>query len=135
MSYLLDDNMRVCGENLYALHSVKYTELPSYFMMFSMWVDNQCMSWDDTVEYSRVLGLEMVPVIYDGIYNKEEIINAFAPYEKTNEGYVIRLAEEFSYGNFRRSTAKYVRPEFRQAVNNAHGHWISKKIEPNLLKR
>ena len=135
MSYLLDDNMRVCGENLYALHSVKYTDLPSYFMVFSIWTDNQCMAWDETVEYAKVLGLEMVPVIYDGPYSKDAIIKAFAPYEKTNEGYVIRVADDFSYGSFRRNVAKYVRPEFRQAVNNAHGHWISKKIEPNLLKK
>lgn len=35
--------------------------------------------------------------------------------------------------DFRKSVAKFVRPEFRQAINNSHGHWISKKIEPNGL--
>ena len=134
IGYMLDDNMRICGENLYAQHSVKYDSLPSYFMMFSMWSDNTCMCWDETVEYSKILGLELVPVIYDGIYNKDKIIAAFEPHRLTNEGYVIRIADEFNYIDFRRSIAKFVRPEFRQAVNNSHGHWISKKIEPNGLK-
>ncbi len=132
-AYLLDDNMRICGENLYAVHSVAYKSLPSYFMMFSMWTDNKCLSWDETAEYAKILGLELVPVIYDGIYNREKIISEFSKYEKENEGYVIRLADEFNYIDFRRSVAKFVRPEFRQAVNNSHGHWISKKIEPNEL--
>lgn len=132
-SYLLDDNMRICGENLYAVHSVKYDNLKSYFMMFSMWIDNVCLSWDETMEYAGILGFETVPVIYDGVYDEKAIKEAFKPYEKTNEGYVVRLADEFTYGNFRKSIAKYVRPEFRQALNNSHGHWISKKIEKNGL--
>lgn len=133
ISYLLDEDMRICGENLYAVHSVKYDNLPSYFMMFSIWVENKCLSWDETVEYAKILGLELVPVIYDGIYDKEIIIAEFSKYEKENEGYVIRIADEFNYIDFRRSVAKFVRPEFRQIINNSHGHWISKKIEKNKL--
>lgn len=133
IGYLLDENMRICGENLYAVHSVKYDNLKSYFMMFSMWDAHKCLSWDETVEYAQILGVEIVPVIYDGDYNKEKIIQAFSSYEKQNEGYVVRLAHEFSYMDFRRSVAKFVRPEFRQALNNSHGHWISKKVEVNGL--
>lgn len=133
IGYLLDEDMRICGENLYAVHSIRYRDLKSYFMMFSMWHNNLCLSWDETVEYSKILGLEIVPVIYDGIYNKEEILRAFKSYEKEHEGYVLRIADMFLYGEFRRSVAKFVRPEFRQVVNNSHGHWISKKIETNQL--
>lgn len=132
-SYMLDDNMRICGENLFAVHSVRYDNLKSYFMMFSMWSDNKCLSWDETVEYAEIIGLDIVPVIYDGIYNKDKIIKTFIPREKNNEGYVIRIADEFNYIDFRRSVAKFVRPEFRQVVNNSHGHWISKKVEVNGL--
>jgi hypothetical protein len=133
ISYMLDDNMRICGENLFAIHSLKYENLKSYFMMFSMWVDNKCLSWDETMEYAGIIGLETVPVIYDGIYSKEKVVEAFAPYETQNEGYVVRIADEFNYIDFRRSVAKFVRPEFRQVVNNSHGHWISKKVESNGL--
>jgi len=133
ISYLLDENMRICGENLYAVHSIKYENLNSYFMMFSIWIENKCLSWDDTIEYSKILGLDIVPIIYDGIYDKDKIIEIFSKYEN-EEGYVIRIADEFNYIDFRRSVAKFVKPEFRQIVNNSHGHWISKKIEVNGLK-
>lgn len=133
ISYLIDDNMRICGENLYAKHSIKYTNLKSYFNVFSIWIDNMCLSWDETVEYAGILGLETVPVIYRGIYNEKAIKEAFKPYEKSEEGYVVRLAKEFKYSDARKSIAKYVRPEFRQAVNSSHGHWISQKIEKNEL--
>lgn len=63
ISYMLDDNMRICGENLYAVHSMKYNNLKSYFLMFSMWIENKCLSWDETIEYAKILGLETVDVI------------------------------------------------------------------------
>ncbi len=134
INYLLDENMRICGENLYAVHSMKYDNLESYFMVFSMWIDNKCLSWDETIEYAKILNLNVVPVIYDGIYDKNKIIKTFENYKNDNEGYVIRLAEEFKFNDFRKSVGKFVRPEFRQVVNNSHGHWISKKIEVNKIK-
>lgn len=133
INYLIDENMRICGENLYARHSIQYDELPSYFMVFSIWIDGNCLSWEETLDYTTILGLQTVPVIYQGPYNPIAIKNAFEPLKNTNEGYVIRLQGEFSYGDFRRSVAKYVRPEFRQMINNAHGHWISNKITPNKI--
>jgi hypothetical protein len=47
----IPDGWRVVGENLYAVHSIKYTNLASYFLVFSIWDDkNICLSWDDTVD-------------------------------------------------------------------------------------
>lgn len=69
------------------------------------------------------------------VYDKNKIIDSFNEYDKLNssEGYVIRLSDSFKYADFRKSVGKFVKPEFRQAVNNSHGHWISKKIEKNEL--
>jgi RNA ligase len=134
VSYMLDDDMRVCGENLYALHTIHYQDLTSYFNVFSIWSENVCMSWDDTVEYAGILGLDVVPVIYRGPYDAELIKTVFAAAGKGHEGYVVRNADSFAYQDFRRNVGKYVKPEFRQAVNNSHGHWISKKMETNKLK-
>ncbi len=64
--FLLDENMRICGENLYAVHSVRYENLSSYFLVFSIWVDNRCLSWDETVQYTKIIGLETVPKIRKG---------------------------------------------------------------------
>jgi hypothetical protein len=135
ISYMIDENMRVCGENLYAVHSIEYSELTSYFMSFSIWMDNTCLSWDESLEYFQILGMDVVPVFYDGVYDQKLIRDEFKKYENSHEGYVIRLADEFKYGDFRKSVGKFVRPEFRQIVNSSHGHWISKKIEVNKLKQ
>jgi uncharacterized FlgJ-related protein len=101
--------------------------------MFSFWIDNMCLSWEETLQYASILGLETVPVFYEGLYDKEKIIAAFSSHEKDNEGYVIRLAGEFNYIDFRKSVAKYVRPEFRDSLNERDEHWITKKIEKNKL--
>ncbi|HEV8514812.1 MAG TPA: RNA ligase family protein, partial [Cyclobacteriaceae bacterium] len=75
--YLIDEDMRVCGENLYAKHSLHYTNLSSYFMTFSVWIETLCLSWDETVEYSKILGLDTVPVIYRGLYDAKKISETF----------------------------------------------------------
>ena len=133
IGYQIDENMRLCGENLYAVHSIRYQELKSFFMLFSIWIDNRCLSWSETVEFAAILGLETVPVIYQGIYDKDKITEAFKPFKKAHEGYVVRVSDEFSYNAFRMSVAKYVSPEFRVTLNQSHGAWISKKIEKNHL--
>jgi hypothetical protein len=133
IAYLIDENMRICGENLYAVHVIQYRNLPSYFMTFSIWIENRCLSWDETVEYAKILGLEHVPVIYRGIYDKKKISEAFAPFANEHEGYVIRTADEFLYHEFRRCVAKYVRKEFKDLVNNSHGQWLGKRKELNSL--
>jgi hypothetical protein len=136
ISYMIDENMRLCGENLYAVHSIEYDDLFSYFSLFSVWIDMECLSWKETVDYAQILGLEVVPVLWQGIYDRKTIIKEFDEFSKNNrcEGYVVRLASSFKYGDFRKCVGKFVKPEFRQIVNNSHGHWISKKIEKNGLR-
>ena len=134
ISYLIDDNMRLCGENLYAKHSIEYEDLESYFYLFSIWIDMECLSWEETVDYAKIFGCPTVPVIFEGIYDQKKIIDSFLPYEELHEGYVVRISDSFLYKDFRKSINKFVRPAFRQKVNDSHGHWISKKIEKNKLK-
>jgi len=135
-AWQLSEGMRICGENLYAQHSVHYNNLPSYFMVFSVWYKLRCLSWEETLFYSQLLDLDMVPVMYHGIYDREQIMEIYEKKFKGSgcEGFVIRLTNEFNYGQFRKCVAKFVDPKFRMLVNNAHGHWISKKIIPNKLK-
>ena len=124
---------RVCGENLYARHTLKYDDLPSYFMVFSIWDEfNRAVSWDDTVSYARVLDLETVPVLYDGIWDEAAIRKIASEMDlTTREGYVVRLARGFSYGEFRRAVAKFVRAEH---VGSSH-NWMMKSVEKNGLRK
>lgn len=122
---------RVCGENVYAQHSIAYEELETYFLGFSVWNDkNECLSWDDTVEWFDLLGIKSVPVLYSGIYNEELIKGISLDFSK-QEGYVIRLSDSFHYDDFRNSVAKFVR---KGHVQEDGEHWMSKEVVPNKLK-
>jgi hypothetical protein len=125
---------RVCGENLYAEHSIRYSHLKSYFYVYSVWDENNCMlSWDETVEWCQLLGLEQVPVIYRGPWSKNIVHRTFLEYCSTSkdavEGYVIRLPGRIFYKDFKMSCAKWVRAGHVQTEQN----WMTKKIIPNEL--
>lgn len=115
ISYEIPDGWRICGENLYEVHTIKYTNLGTYFNVFSIWNEkNVCLSWDETIEYASLLNLTMVPVLYKGIYDEAKIKSLYKSEINGNkcEGYVVRLADEFTYGEFRKSVAKFVNAEF-----------------------
>ncbi len=128
----IPEGWRVCGENLFAKHSIHYKHIPHYFQCFSIWDEhNVCLSWDDTWEWMQLLDLVSVPVMYKGVFDLDLIHKFFlevsADAEDEYEGYVVRLADSFHYGDFRRSIAKWVRPNHVQC----HGHWIRDAIVPN----
>jgi hypothetical protein len=127
----IPEGWRICGENLYALHSVGYQNLLSYFLVFSIWDQNNiCQSWDDTVEYAAVLGLQMVPVIYRGIWD-ERLVKSFSDSidTKKQEGYTVRVTDAFAYGSFRKSIAKWVRKGHVQTTHN----WKMRSVVKNGL--
>lgn len=125
-------SMRICGENMYAVHSIVYTELPAYFLVFSIWNDVNCVSWDETEAISRQLGFHMVPVLYRGIYDEELIKSLYdkKTMEDSVEGYVVRLADSFSMDEFSSSVGKYVRENHVQTDQ----HWMKSGLELNMLK-
>lgn len=121
---------RICGENVYARHSIEYNNLKGYFYVFSVWNDRKCLSWDETVAYASILNLPIVKVLYDGIYD-ESLIQSLCESINTDvmEGAVLRLADEFNYDDFDKSVMKYVRKGHVQTDS----HWMHQKIEPNKL--
>ncbi len=121
---------RLCGENLYARHSIAYDELIHHFMGFSIWDEaNDCLSWDDTMVWFELLGVTPVPVLYRGIYDEQKIRSLWTPDMRDNsEGYVMRLADRFNYAEFRLYMAKFVRKDHVQTIKH---HWMAQKIIPN----
>lgn len=133
LSHSIPEGWRICGENLFARHSIAYRRLSSYFLCFSIWnEENICLDWDSTVEWCQLLEIEHVPVIWTGIYDEKAIRSAWSPQngEEESEGYVIRLFDSFAYEDFEESVAKYVRAGHVQTDT----HWMFDKIVPNGLK-
>lgn len=123
---------RICGENLYARHSLPYDELPSYFLGFSAWDEhNLCLSWDDTLVVFDQLGIFPVPMLWRGVFEQhtiETLCKTLDPH--IQEGLVMRLADEFAYANFSQSVAKWV----RSAHVQTDAHWMHSAIVPNRLR-
>ncbi len=134
--YNLNDEQRICGENLFAQHSIIYDEsnpLPNYFLGFSMWERDTCLSWDDTMVNFEILDITPVPVIWRGIFD-ENAIKALYDEDRdwnTCEGYVVRLTSSFTFNEFKHSVAKYVR---KGHVQTAKHHWRAQKVIPNVVE-
>jgi len=130
----LPEGWRICGENMYAKHSLEYDKLPSYFLVFSIWTEmNECLSWSDTVAWCKKLGLEHVPVLYEGTWDVNAIRalgtgeSAFGP---EREGYVVRASRGFCMFEFPGCVAKSVRKNHVQTDE----HWLNSALVKNKLK-
>lgn len=128
----IPEKWRICGENLYAEHSIAYDSLETYFMGFSIWDDvNTSLSWDDTVEWFKLLGIQHVPVLFDGIYNEKTIQSLWTQKDwSTREGYVLRVADAIPYSSFRTHYAKFVRKgHVATSKHWMHGKWTKNRLQ------
>lgn len=134
--HLIQPGIRIHGENVYAKHSIKYTHLPEYFLVFGVSDGDYFLSVDATKRWAKYLGLECVKFIEDVDLNMLEL-NAFKPLPQSDyggvaEGYVVRNVGKFPIANFRENVAKFVRDGHVQTSQ----HWKSLPIERNgLLKQ
>jgi hypothetical protein len=128
----IPENWRICGENVYARHSIRYEDLESFFLVFSIWEGDVCLSWDDTLEWSAILGLCTVPMLFEGSWDLEFVENFSSTLdEQKQEGYVVRLADSFESSEFSTSVCKWVRADHVQTEE----HWMRKTVVPNGLRR
>lgn len=130
---------RICGENLYAVHSIAYKDLESYFQVFSVWDDqNVCLSVEETRHICAYLGLTMIDDYADTpVGDSPKDILKWATHfaekhvrEWGEEGIVIRNAGRFHYNTFQENVFKYVREGHVQTDE----HWRHQKIVPNQLR-
>ncbi len=126
----IPDGWRLCGENLYAQHSVRYEALESYFYLFSIWDEsNRCLSWDVTCEWAALLGCPVPLVLYRGLWDTKRV-RAIEVDTRITEGYVVRMTDGFAYADFARSVGKWVRPQHVQTDE----HWMYAPVVPNRLR-
>lgn len=131
----LDWGTRICGEYLFAKHSIFYDDLDSYFELFGIADDLGWGHWAEVERSAEVLGLKTVPVIYKGSFDRGVIEKAFGEYCKNKsrevEGYVVRLEYSFPLADFGKCVAKWVRKNHVQTDE----HWTTKKMVKNSLAK
>ena len=135
----IPDLWRVNVENVYAVHSIKYTDLTTYAYGFAIWDDqNNILTWEQSLQWFSLLGITPCPVIYWDIYDRAFIERAYADYKAKREkaggqieGYVIRVDEPFHFSQFKHMVGKYVREGHVQT----NKHWLyGQPVVPNQLK-
>ena len=131
LAYNIPAGWRLCGENMTAVHSIEYDNLDAYFLLFSIWDEhNTCLSWESTMEWSALLGIWTVPLIYWGQWDTElckELCKKLNP--KRQEGLVVRPACSFHFDEFPSRVGKYVRANHVQTDE----HWLTAPPRYNKL--
>lgn len=122
----IPEGWRVCGENLYARHSISYDNLPSYFLGFSLWELDRCLAWDETLEWFDALGILSVPILYDGVFDQQIIQRLWTG---KGEGYVIRVADSFRLDEFSSYAGKFVRENHVQTDIHWTNNWTPNKLK------
>ena len=120
---------RVCGENLFARHSLGYTDLESYFFGFSVWdAEDGCLDWDSTVRFLHRVGVPTPRVLWRGRFD-ERALRALVLDPARQEGYVVRTVAGFPGADFGLRAAKWVRRGHVQTDR----HWMHSTVVANGL--
>lgn len=128
--HLIPSHIQIVGENMYAKHSIFYDRLSTYFYLFGV-IDKErdvLLSFDETGEWAKKLGLEVVPILYSGIFREEFVMPERSFCGDKIEGYVVRLAREIKLDEYHRCVAKFVRKGHVQTDIFWHKNWIPNKL-------
>lgn len=132
----LNDETYVFGESLYAIHSIEYTNLKSYFYIFGVREHTKWLSWNEVEEYAYLLDIPTVPVLFRGIINTEKelqtIVEALVKQPSKlggpREGIVIRSADSFEDDDFAENVMKWVRANHVTTTKHWTRNWKKAKL-------
>lgn len=127
----LDYDTFLFGEGMYGIHSINYTNLKSYFYMFGVRDNNIWIPWEGVEEYSYLLDIPTVPVLFKGFINSEkelqEIVENLVKQPSAlggmREGIVIRNAGMFHNDDFSDNVMKWVRKGHVQTGEHWTRNW------------
>lgn len=132
----LGDGVYLFGENMEGIHSIEYTNLTSYFYIFGIRDNNIWIPWNKVEEYSYLLDIPTVPVLFKGVVNTEkelkDLVNGLVskPSQLGGqiEGIVVRNASLFHNDDFADNVMKWVRKDHVQTTTHWTRDWKKAKI-------
>ena len=133
----LSEGEFIFGENLEGVHSIEYTNLKSYFYIFGVRDNNIWVPWNSVEEYSYLLDIPTVPVLFRGVVNTEKELKELVerlvlePSELAGEreGIVVRSAGMFHNDDFADNVAKWVRANHVTTDEHWSRNWKKSKIK------
>jgi hypothetical protein len=113
----LGDGVFLFGENMEGIHSIEYTNLESYFYIFGIRDNDIWIPWEKVEEYSYLLDIPTVPVLFKGVVNSskelqqivEDLVSKPSELGGQREGIVVRTAGMFHNDDFADNVMKWVR--------------------------
>jgi len=131
VAYRLPELRRICGENMYAQHSIRYDNLETYFYGFGVWDNDMCLGWDDTLSCFEEWGITPVPILWRGEWNETMIRELSEDLDlERQEGLVVRVTRAFKAEEFPLVVAKWVRSDHIKTDE----HWMHQAVTPNKLQ-
>lgn len=133
----LGDGVYLFGENMEGIHSIEYSNLTSYFYIFGMRDNNIWVPWEKVEEYSYLLDIPTVPVLFKGVVNSEkelkELVEKLSKEKSAlggvREGIVARSAGMFHNDDFADNVMKWVRKGHVQTDEHWTRNWVKAKIK------
>lgn len=124
-------DLMLFGEWCWAVHSVRYTKLPDWFLAFDVYDRSRVEFWSANRrnELARTLGLDVVPRVAVGRFDLagiEGLLGRSQLADGPPEGLYLRRDEDDRLV----ARAKLVRAEFTQAIDE---HWSRRPLERNAL--
>jgi len=132
----ISDDVFLFGEGMYGIHSIEYSNLESYFYLFGVRDNNVWIPWEGVEEYSYLLDIPTVPVLFKGVVNSEKelkqltenLANQPSKLGGIREGIVVRNAAMFHNDDFAQNVAKWVRPNHVTTDQHWSRNWVKAKL-------
>lgn len=132
----LSEDVFLFGEGMYGIHSIEYSNLDSYFYIFGVRDNNIWIPWDSVEEYSYILDIPTVPVLYKGIVSNEkelrdivdDLVSKPSILGGLREGIVVRNSDMFHNDDFSLNVFKWVRKGHVQTDEHWTRNWKKAKL-------
>lgn len=128
----IDERFLVYGELMRVVHTVKYDQLPDWFLPFAIWDKRlrEYLKWDNIADLCEKWGFSTVPMILNNVYVTLNDLAALIP---EVSAYGSQKAEGIVIWNHRKQMrGKVVRPEFIKSMEEST-HWMHRSLEFNKV--
>lgn len=130
----LGPDYKICGEDMYAIHSIEYDGFreSETFRVFNILYKDEWLSFDDRYALCQQLDLRMAPVwLYAAKFESEKDLSKWLAANITrgshhgpvSEGFVVQTMDSFSKADFSNCVAKYVRAGHVQTDQHWSRNW------------
>ena len=136
----IEKGVTLFGEYCFAVHSIAYGELPSFYFLFGVRDDETDVwwEWEMVAAQAEALGVPAVPVLYRGVVERVvdlerltgELAREASVYGGEREGMVVRVERGFAGEEFGACLGKYVRADHVQTEE----HWMFQEIRVQKCK-